>query len=378
MNRLAVVPLLLLAAAGASAQRAKFAPSPSTQEGLLLQIASQEPDDAKKVALYDEFFAKYGKTESVPYACAQAAPAYLKAKQYDKVISTAELGLAADPMNSPLAYSALQACEEKKDPACIKTWSQKTVDSAKLAAAQKQPDTDSEIETWKREVDFATQVQERADYSLYVAGLQATDPQVTIDMYDTLAARNEKSQYLPQLVNRYMGALLQTNQGQKAGLAAEKEAAAGRANEDVLMVAAEGAMGASQFEKSRDFSKQVVQKLSAGPPPGTDVAAWEAKKKTMLPRAYWVAGISEGNLENYPESDKMMRTALPLMEGNKDLLPGAYFYLGLANFKMAVGPKGDKTKMPDARKYTTLCSQMPGPFQALAQKNLAAMGPVRK
>lgn len=379
MRHLAIVSLLLLVPAGANAQRPKYTLNNSTQEGLLLQMASQESDDAKKLGLYEEYFAKYPKHEGMAYACGQAAPLYLKAGQFDKVIGAAERGLAVDPLNAPLAYNALQACEQKKDVACIKTWSQKTVDSAKQAAAQKKPESDTAVESWKNEVDFATQVQERADYSLYAAGLQATDNSMVVEMYETLAARNEKSQYLPQFANRYLVALLQTNQTAKAVALAEKEAAAGRAGEDLLLVAAEGAMGANQFEKARDYSNTIIERMTKQPAPqGVDAAAWENKRKTALGRAYWIAGISEGNLSRYPESDKMMRAALPLIESNKDLLPGAYFYLGLANFKMAEGPKGDKTKMADARKYTTLCSQIPGPFQALAQKNLAVMGAARK
>jgi hypothetical protein len=132
--------------------------------------------------------------------------------------------------------------------------------------------------------------------------------------------------------------------------------------------------GGKDLDKSVEYATKLTQSLpSMAAPQGMDAAAWETKKKSSMARALWIAGSAYGAQSKWAESDKAMREALPLLVGNNEMLPGAYFYLGVSNYKMAEGPKGDKSKMADARKFTTLCAQMKSAFQPLAQKNLQAM-----
>jgi tetratricopeptide (TPR) repeat protein len=374
MNLNLVVLVLTLAAPALPAQRVKFTLNTSTPEGVLLAAAGQETDPAKQIALYSDFVAKFPKHEGVSWACGQLAPLLLKAGQFDRAMQTAETGLAADALNAPLSYNGLQGAEGKKDPALIKAWSARTVDTAQKVLGTKKPEDSGEAEEWAREVDFATQVIERADYALYAAALLATDAKAAIDLGEALEKRNPKSQYMPMIAVPYFRALLQSGLTDRAVALAAMVAEAGKANEEMLIVLGNATLSRQEYDKALQHSAELVEMANAPAPAGADPAAWEKRKTTLLGRAQWTAGFAHGALEHWTESEAAMRAALPLIATEQDLLPAAHFYLGVALFRQGSGPKPDKVKLAEARKYFQLCAATPSAFQETAKKNLAAMG----
>jgi len=364
--------------APAYAQKHKFHLNADTPEGLMLQQAGQESDDSKKLQIYEEYLAKYAKHEGVAYALAQAQPLWLKAQQFDKVITAAETILAADAQSPAAAYQALQAAEQKKDIAAIVKWAGRTVDAAKSVIASSKPTDEEDVEEWTQAVDYSKQVTTRCEYSLYVAALQSGDPNNTVALYEALAKMNPASQYIADAGARYFIALLMLKDEPKALAFAEQAAARDQANEDMLLYAADGALRAQQWDKAAGLSEKLVAMLPAkAAPAGMDAGAWETKKKNSLGRAWWMAGNAQGSKENWAACDKSMRAALPYLENNPDgkpLLPAAYFYLGLANFRLArVSAKIDAPRNTEAKKYFTACAAAASPYQAQAQKFLAAM-----
>jgi tetratricopeptide (TPR) repeat protein len=168
--------------------------------------------------------------------------------------------------------------------------------------------------------------------------------------------------------------LLQSNQQQKAVQFAEKAVANNTASEEVRLVAGDAALNARNYTQAVAAVQPMIDTLPAkAAPEGVSAADWEAKKKSVLGRAYWIAGMAHGNAEKWEDADKAMRGALEVLGGDKDLLPSIYFYIGLANYRLAEGPKGQKARMADARKFMQLCAQLRSPYQGTAQKNLAAM-----
>jgi tetratricopeptide (TPR) repeat protein len=374
MRQLLIV-VLSLATAVTAAQRKPYQINAQTPEGQLLQKAGQEDDESKKIAIYQDYLAQFPQHDGVAYAWIQLQPLLLKAKQLDKVIEGGDVILKLEPENAPSAYNALQACEQKKDTAGVVSWANRTVEAAKKMLATPKPADEDDLATWKYQQDYAQQVVTRAEYSLYAQGLQTADPAKAVQLFAALEAMNPASEYMPQAGARYFICLLQLKDLPRAQKLAESMAARNMANDDMLLYLADvNLTGTQDYRKAADYATKLTETLpSMAAPQGVDPAAWEAKKKTSLGRAYWIAGVAQGSLNRWVESDKSMRAALPLLAGNNEMLPGAYFYIGLSNYKLAEGPKGDKTRMADARKYTTLCSQMKSAFQGPAQKNLAAM-----
>jgi len=374
MRQLLIVALSL-ATAVTAAQRKPYQINAETPEGQLLQKAGQEDDEGKKIAMYQEYLAKFPQHDGVAYAWVHVQPLLLKAKQFDKTIEGGEVILKLEPENAPAAYNALQACEQKQDTAGVVSWANRTVEAAKKMLATPKPADEDEVAAWKYQQDYAPQVITRAEYSLYAQGLQSTDPAKAAQLFAALEAMNPSSEYMPQAGARYFICLLQLKDLPRAQKLAESMASRNMANDDMLLYLADvNLTGTRDYAKAAEYATKLTETLpSMAAPQGVDAAAWEAKKKNSLGRAYWIAGVAQGSLSKWVESDKSMRSALPLLAGNNEMLPGAYFYIGLSNYKLAEGPKGDKARMAEARKYTTMCAQMKSAFQGPAQKNLAAM-----
>lgn len=367
------------AALGAQAQSGRFQINTSTPEGVLLQQAGQETDEARQIALYEEYLAKYPKHEGVVYAWSHVQPLLLKAKMYDKVIAAAEVVVAAEPDNPVAAYNGLQACEQKGDAACIIQWSERTVEAAKKKLSSKKPEDEAEADTWTRQIDYARQVITRCEYAFYAGALKFTDPKSIAGLYESLEKMNPESQYIAPAGARYFVALLQMKDTAKAQAFAEKVAEAGRANEDMLLFAADANLSTTKdYDKAARYAAKIAETLpSQAAPQGMAAADWEAKKSATIARAWWIQGTALGVKEDWANCDKALRAGLPAIEASaasKDLLPGAYFYLGLANYNLSkVKAKRDAARAADARKYFTACSKFPGPFQTPAVKNLQAM-----
>ena len=122
--RLSMIALLLTWAAGtASAQRFSIGEIDAQKpEGQLLQQIGQESDEAKKLALMEQFVAKFSGDKAVGAVYDQMQAVYIKTNQPDKVMATSEKLLALDPMYDVAAHQGLKAAEAKKDPDLIQKW----------------------------------------------------------------------------------------------------------------------------------------------------------------------------------------------------------------------------------------------------------------
>src|SRR5215472_13432504 len=63
-------------------------------------------------------------------------------------------------------YAALKDAQTKKDADAVKKLAVETVKNAKAEAAKPQPSDASEVDQWKKRVEFAKEVQTFAEYSL--------------------------------------------------------------------------------------------------------------------------------------------------------------------------------------------------------------------
>ena len=73
ISALVLVPFLSLATATLSGQRQGVIINDRTPEGRMLQQVSQESDDARKIALAEQFLAQYPKHEGAVWVYSQMA-----------------------------------------------------------------------------------------------------------------------------------------------------------------------------------------------------------------------------------------------------------------------------------------------------------------
>lgn len=377
MRVLAFAAVLTCAAAMAgAAQKKPFEINAQTPEGALLTLASQADDEAKKTALLEEFLQKYPKHDGIPFAGTQLQTIYLKNGSLDKVIQAAGTILAVDPALPLAAYNALQACEQKKDYPGIKTWALKTVEAAKSDLASPKPTSDSQTEDWEKDQDYSKQVILRCEYSLFHAAVETQDPQAKADLGEALVGVNPDSQYAAQTMPHYLYGLMQTGQAAKATEVAEKIVAKDPTNDDMMLLIAENSLSAKNFDKAGDFATKAIDTLKAKTaPPGGDAAAWQKSHDAKLGRAYFYAGDAASENKKYAEADKNLRLALPLVQGDNPLLAPTYFYLGFVNHEMSKAQKlpASRPLLVDAKKFTTACAAIAGPYQETCKKNLAGM-----
>jgi tetratricopeptide (TPR) repeat protein len=357
--------LILLALAGA-AQRQKVVINAETPEGALLQQFGQEQEDAKKIAVAEEFLAKFPQHEGVPWVMGLLQPLYLKTNQLDKAIATGEKLLAGDPDDAEIAHNTLKAAEAKKDADLILQWSNRTSAVARKVAAKPKPSSEDEVEAWKYSVDYARQLDTYTEYALYRAMLENTDPKKKIMLAEALENRNPASQYVPQMAGQLFIAYQQVGNRDRALAIAFKTVATDQTNEDMLLAVADDALQKKDYDRAIKHSERLVALMaSKAKPDGVSDDDWRKKKEMTTGVGSWIAGMSYMAKKQFAPADKALRVAIPLVKNNDQMLAAALFNAGLANHSLK--------RMNDAANFFEQCAKIKSPFQAQAQQNVKAI-----
>jgi tetratricopeptide (TPR) repeat protein len=368
MKRIAAAATLLLMAGVASAQRHRAPVISGTPEGQVAGRLEQEPDDAKKAALLEQFVAQNPKNEAVPWAYEQLIELYTKTRQPDKLLAAGDKLIALDPMDVEAAHQCLKgALELKRDPDMVLKWATTTSDIARKIAepANAANESDSRLE-------FAKQVDVYAQYALYAMALQTTDPQKKIALGDTIEQRYPDSQYLAPLAEQRFLAYTQAGENDKAIAFAEKTLATDKSNAEMMLAMASAYVGKKEPDKALEMAAGAIEAMNAKPKPeGISDADWETRKTLVVGRAHWIQGVTYAAQQNWARTDQTLRAALPSLANSPDMKAEALFYLGLANYRLA--EKGDIERVRDALNFSEQCAAIPGRFQGPARNNVRAI-----
>ena len=360
--------VLLMLPAAAQEQKQHFTINVSTPEGQMLQAIGQESDDDKKLALAKDFLDKYPKHEGAGWVASQLVTIYVTQKEYDKALEVGDKAFANDPTDLDVAYNTLKAAESKEDPDVLKTWAARASQLAhKAIAATKAPSDDDE----KQRLEYVKGVDTYADYALYELALKLKDPKQVAELGAALEHQNVKSQYMPQISGIYLSALTQSKQN--ACPAAEKLAAANAKDVDADVIAANCSLQQKQYDRAIGHASHITEALSSRPKPeGLSDADWASRKAILLGRANWIAGIAYANESKLGPADKALRAALPSVKGEPQMAALALFNLGLANYQLGKAI-GDKAKIKEGLQFFQQCSEITGPNQDQASKNVATI-----
>jgi tetratricopeptide (TPR) repeat protein len=363
---LVLVLFLSLMAASLSAQRQKLMINLTTPEGRSLQQVQEESDDAKKVALMEQFLAQYPKHEGAVWVYSQMVASCAKLGQFDKAMAAAEKALAQDPADLETAAAAVTAAAAKKDPDAVRKWAVQSSDLArKVAQAPKAGDEDDDA--FKQRVDYAKQVDTYTESALFNSALQAPEAAKKVELLRTLEQRAPESTYLSQGYGLYFLALVQSGDTPAAVAVAEKRIAKGQANELMLATAGDFYLRQNREpQKVLDYSSKLIELVNTKPKPeGVSDADWQKSKDYFLGLGQWIAGVSYCSQGKFGEADKSLRAALPLLEGNDENKAGALFNLGIANSHLK--------NLADAVKFFEQCIAIKGPYQPTCTDNLKAI-----
>lgn len=367
MKNCFLVLALLALPAIAQEQKQHFTINVGTPEGQMLQAIGQESDDAKKLALAQDFLNKYPKHEGAGWVAGQLEAIYVKQQEYDKALEAGEKSFANDPNDLDVAYNAVKAAEGKEDPDQLKTWSARASEIArKVIAATKTPADDDA----KQYLEYVKGVETYSEYALYVVAIKLKDPKQVAELGAALEQQNVKSQYMSQISGIYLNALTQSGQGAKLCPAAEKLAAANAKDVDAALNAANCGLQKKSYDRAAAHATHVIEALSSRPKPeGMSDADWASKKAALLGRANWIAGMAYAAESKLGPADKSLRAALPLVKGESQMYAPALFQLGLANYQLGKAI-GDKAKMKEGLQFFQQCAEIPGTYQDQSSKNV--------
>jgi len=260
------------------------------------------------------------------------------------------------------AYQALKDAQTAKNADDVLKWAP---EASKLARAIKEAGR----------LEYAKQVDAFAEYSLSTALVGQTDAAKQVALGDALVELNPKSQYLAQSTPAYLAAVTKAGGADKQVAAARKIAAGSPNNEDALYALATGLMQKQPGQAAQFASRMVTVMSSKAKPEGFADADWAKKKNLMLGQGYYIAGAGSCASNAWADCDRNLRAAIPLVGKDPNMGGTTYFYLGLANYNL--GKAGqiiiDRSKVIEGQKFSEQGAAMPGPMQAQAARNAAAM-----
>jgi tetratricopeptide (TPR) repeat protein len=348
-----LVTLVLLVLPAVAQQRQNFTINVGTPEGQLLQNIGQEADEAKKVALMQEFLDKYPKHEGAGWVCVQLQAVYLNQKQYDKALEAGMKVLENSPDALDVGLNTIKAAEGKDDPEAVRKSAIITAQAAHKLTSGKPPADDDE----KAMLEHNKEVGNYAEYALYAAALKAKDHKEVVEIGDALEQANPKSQYLWLATPNYLRAL-----GAKACATASKLAAADSKNGEALLVAADCSWRGQRAEAVVSSATRALEAFNTRP----KVEGGNEGSKVGMANFY--IGVGNSMEGKYGPANRALRAALPAIKGDSAIYANALFNLGLANYNLGKAI-GDRGQIREGLKYFEESAQISSNVQQLASRN---------
>jgi len=331
----------LLAAIAWGADRHKLDIDPESDDGILLQRIQQEPLPERKLAFLEKFVDQYPKATSLAWVYEQLLPIYVTAKQWDKVLATAQNLLTLDDVDA--ASDALQAAEFQRDPELIRKYALQSWDAASKALLTPKPADPDDVPDWTRRIEFGNQAQAYAEFVLASQAAVEPNSHRKAELIEAVEQRNPQSKYLAA-VKRNIRVREEANPEQAFAIA-ERGIATEPDNEDYLMRLANHYMSREEdLDKVLTYSLRLLEVLDKKTKPQeVSMEDWEKKKARYTGGANWMVGVVYGKQARYGLSDRYLRSALPQIQDDAQLLAAAYFYLGYDNYALA-GQLRDKSR----------------------------------
>ena len=358
-----LVTLIGLLAYGQSRRPAKKE-GPDTQ---FLDLIDLESDQARKLALLEQFETMFPNSESLGWVSEQLYSVHRQAANWDKVLTLGEKVLALDPDNLEIAQQTWKAAESKNDPALIKLWAERTQQVAQRVISSPKPADPALAQIWESRVSLARQFTTNAEYVLYKQAFDAQDPKKKIEILDQLIQRYPATSYRSQIDLVYFLAYKQLGEKTKALNAAERLLEKDSSYPDVLLYAADTYFRQeTRSDKVVAYSERLIALMSAKPaPPGVSPAEWTRQKDLYRASAYFMTGRVHMTAQKWAAADGALRHAMPLLRDNEQMKAAALSTLGWVNYKMG--------NFAEAMGFYKQCIAIKSPYQLQAAQNLASI-----
>ena len=365
--------LLLLFLAQAGAQTDKILIPAGTPEDHDLQAVSNEPDAAKKLAMYQDFVQKYASNPvAVAYADWQISLAYQTAGDLNRALEYGDKALAGSPRNLDILVSQASIAQQAKNNAKLVDYDAKGGEVCRSITTQTKPEGVSDEDFKHQTAEDKKAAKSSCDF-LESAGFNAiaseTDAKLRMAYIERYSAAFPDSAFQDQVSNYAMYTLGPGQLNDQARLVAygEKTLAANPNSLPALLLLAGSYV---DDPKPGGVGKAVTYSLKAIAVAKADEPDADRSRKLSGGAAHSILGYA------YIKQDKTA-TAIPELKSAAGLLKGqddqqysiALYRLGFAYAKLS--------KVSEARDVLTEAVKIPGPVQAMSQDLLAKVNAAR-
>jgi tetratricopeptide (TPR) repeat protein len=342
-----------------------------TPEDQALQAITKEPDDQKKLAMYEDFLKQFSSNPAaVAYGNWQLAQAYQGAGDLQKALEYGDKALASAPHSLDILVSQASIAQQLKNNAKLLDYAVRGAEVYNSIAKAAKPEGVSDQ-------DFATHVQEQKDgaKSSYEF-LEAAAFNVIVDETNAKARMNDIDRFTPAFPNSHfdepvasyaMMSLSELKDTTRVVAYGEKALAANPNNLPALLLLAGTYV---EDPKPGGVAKAVTYAQRAVAAAKADAPDADRTRKLSAGVAHSTLGYAYMKQEKTVGAITELKSATALLKGVDDQQYAVALYrLGYAYAKLSHNT--------EAREVLLEAAKIPGPIQPLSQDLLAKVNAAR-
>src|ERR1700733_5573530 len=364
---------LLLLTAEARAQADQILIPAGTPEDHELQAISNQPDAAKKLAMYQDFVQKYSSNQAaVTYADWQISQAYQTTGDFKKALEFGDQALAGSPHNLDILVSQANIAQQAKDNAHLMAYAAKG--GAVCSSLEKEPkpegmsdsDFKNQVDDAKRQAKSNCDFLESAGFNAIASENDAKSRMTYIEEY-SVAFPNSKFQDQVSNYAIYTLGPGQLNDQARIFSYAEKMLVANPNSLAALLLLAGAYVDdpkPGSIAKATTYAQRAIT-VAKGDQPDAD-----KPRKVSAGAAHSILGYADIKADRTTASIAELKSALALLKGQDDQQYSIALYrLGFVYAKL--------NQVTEARDVLTEAVRISGPVQAMSQDLLTKVNAAR-
>ncbi len=360
---------LLMSQAGAQVDRIVIAAG--TDEDHALQAITNEQDNSKKVAMYEDFVQKFSSNpQAVAYGNWQLAQAYQATGDLQKSLDYGDKALVGSPHNLDILVSQASTATQAKNNAKIIDYAAKGGEVCNSVAKQTKPDGMSDEDFARKVADDKNAVQNNCEFLEnsgfnVIAGEQ--DPKARMSEIEKFTAAYPDSKFGSQVSNYAIYTLGPGQLNDQARLVAfgEKMLASDPNSLTALLLLANHYSEANNSAKAITYAQKAIEVAKADAP--------DADKTHKLSAGVCHNIIGWAYFKQAKEASAIteFKAASLLLKGQEDQQYYANSLYGLGSIY------GKQGKFTEAREVLTEAARIQSPVQSMSQDLLAKVNAAR-
>jgi tetratricopeptide (TPR) repeat protein len=364
---------LVLLTAEARAQADQILIPAGTPEDHELQAISNEPDAAKKLAMYQDFVQKYSSNQAaVTYADWQISQAYQTTGDFKKALEFGDQALAGSPHNLDILVSQANIAQQAKDNAHLMAYAAKG--GAVCSSLEKEPkpegmsdsDFKNQVDEAKRQAKSNCDFLESAGFNVIASENDAKSRMTYIDEY-SVTFPNSKFQDQVSNYAIYTLGPGQLNDPARIFSYAEKMLVANPNSLAALLLLAGAYVDdpkPGSLAKATTYAQRAIT-VAKGDQPDAD-----KPRKISAGAAHSILGYADIKADKTTASIPELKSAVALLKGQDDQQYSIALYrLGFVYAKL--------NQVTEARDVLTEAVRISGPVQAMSQDLLTKVNAAR-